>query len=113
MTSNRATVTLPTDEQILVQREFDAPRELVYKAYTSPELVSRWWHAKRGEVTLVEIDLPPRLLRPAGCPAQKYGETSTGPARWGWRGHQRGCPRLLSTSAMAHRRRTRFQRSVP
>ena len=58
MTSNtRATVTLPTDEQILVQREFDAPRELVYEAYTTPELVGRWWHAKRGEVTLVEIDL--------------------------------------------------------
>jgi len=55
--SNRATVTLPTDEQILIAREFDAPRELVFKAYTTPELVSRWWHAKRGEVTLVEIDL--------------------------------------------------------
>ena len=58
MTGNtRATVTLPADEQILVQREFDAPRELVYKAYTTPELVRRWWHANRGEVTLVEIDL--------------------------------------------------------
>jgi uncharacterized protein YndB with AHSA1/START domain len=56
-TSRRAKVTLPTDEQILVEREFDAPRELVYKAYTTPELVSRWWHANRGEVTSVEIDL--------------------------------------------------------
>jgi uncharacterized protein YndB with AHSA1/START domain len=55
--NNRATVTLPTDQQILIEREFDAPRELVYKAYTTPELVKRWWHAKRGEVTLVEIDL--------------------------------------------------------
>lgn len=57
VTSNRATVTLPTDEQILIEREFDAPRHLVYKAYTTPELVKRWWHANRGEVTLVEIDL--------------------------------------------------------
>jgi uncharacterized protein YndB with AHSA1/START domain len=55
--SKRATVTLPTDEQILIEREFDAPRHLVYKAYTTPELVERWWHANRGEVTLVEIDL--------------------------------------------------------
>jgi uncharacterized protein YndB with AHSA1/START domain len=55
--SKRATVTLPTDEQILIEREFDAPRHLVYKAYTTPELVQRWWHANRGEVTLVEIDL--------------------------------------------------------
>jgi uncharacterized protein YndB with AHSA1/START domain len=50
-------VTLPTDEQILITREFDAPRELVYKAYTTPELVRRWWHAKRGEMTVCEIDL--------------------------------------------------------
>src|SRR5947209_9066391 len=55
--SSRAKVSLPTDEQILIEREFDAPRDLVFKAYTTPELVKRWWHAKRGEVTLVEIDL--------------------------------------------------------
>jgi uncharacterized protein YndB with AHSA1/START domain len=52
-----ATVTLPSDEQILITREFDAPRHLVYKAYTTPELVRRWWHANRGEMTLCEIDL--------------------------------------------------------
>src|SRR5438128_11710062 len=58
VTSNgTATLTLPTDEQILISREFDAPKHLVYKAWTTPELVEQWWHAKRGEVTLVEIDL--------------------------------------------------------
>ena len=55
--SGTATVTLPTDRQILITREFDAPRHLVYKAWTTPELVKRWWHANRGEVTVVEIDL--------------------------------------------------------
>ena len=55
--SRRATVTLPTDEQILITREFDAPRHLVYQVWTTPELVRRWWHANRGEVTLAEIDL--------------------------------------------------------
>jgi uncharacterized protein YndB with AHSA1/START domain len=55
--SGTATVTLPTDEQILITREFDAPKHLVYKAWTTPELVRRWWHANRGEVTVVEIDL--------------------------------------------------------
>jgi len=55
--SRRATVTLPTDEQILITREFDAPKHLVYKAWTTPELVKRWWSAKRGEVTIAEIDL--------------------------------------------------------
>jgi uncharacterized protein YndB with AHSA1/START domain len=55
--SGTATVTLPTDEQILITREFDAPKHLVYKAWTTPELVKRWWNAKRGEVTVAEIEL--------------------------------------------------------
>ena len=55
--SRRATVTLPADEQILITRAFDAPRELVWKAWTTPELVRRWWHANRGEMTVCEIDL--------------------------------------------------------
>ena len=55
--SGTATVTLPTDEQILITREFDAPKHLVYRAWTTPELVKRWWSAKRGEVTIAEIDL--------------------------------------------------------
>jgi len=50
-------VTLPTDRQILITREFDAPKHLVYKAWTTPELVKRWWHANRGEATVAEIDL--------------------------------------------------------
>jgi uncharacterized protein YndB with AHSA1/START domain len=55
--SGTATVTLPTDTQILITREFEAPKHLVYRAWTTPELVKRWWHANRGEVTLAEIDL--------------------------------------------------------
>ena len=55
--SGTATVTLPADEQILITREFDAPKELVFKAWTTPELVKRWWSGRRGEVTLAEIDL--------------------------------------------------------
>jgi uncharacterized protein YndB with AHSA1/START domain len=58
VTSSRsAKVTLPTDTQILITREFDAPRELVYRAYTTPELVKRWWSADRGEMTVAEVDL--------------------------------------------------------
>ena len=55
--SGTAAVTLPTDEQILITREFDAPKHLVYQAWTTPELVKRWWSANRGEVTVAEIDL--------------------------------------------------------
>ncbi|MBA2793494.1 MAG: SRPBCC family protein [Thermoleophilaceae bacterium] len=55
--SGTATVTLPTDEQILITRDFDAPRHMVYKAWTTPELVKRWWSGKRGAMTTAEIDL--------------------------------------------------------
>lgn len=55
--SRKATVTLPSDTQILITREFGAPRELVWRAWTTPELVRRWWHANRGEMTVCEIDL--------------------------------------------------------
>jgi uncharacterized protein YndB with AHSA1/START domain len=57
VTSGTATVTLPSDTQILITREFDAPRHLVWRAWTTPELVRRWWHAGRGEMTVCEIDL--------------------------------------------------------
>ena len=55
--SGKATVTLPTDDQILIRREFDAPKHLVYQAFTTPERIKRWWNAKRGEVTIAEVDL--------------------------------------------------------
>jgi uncharacterized protein YndB with AHSA1/START domain len=57
VSSGTAVVTLPSDTQILITREFDAPRHLVYRAYTTPELIRRWWAGKRGEVTHVEVDL--------------------------------------------------------
>jgi uncharacterized protein YndB with AHSA1/START domain len=55
--SGTAAVTLPADDQILITREFDAPKHLVYRAWTEPELVRCWWTANRGEITVAEIDL--------------------------------------------------------
>src|ERR1700680_2083287 len=52
-----AKVTLPTDTQILITREFDAPKHLVYKAWTTPELIKRWWSGEHGIVTSAEVDL--------------------------------------------------------
>jgi uncharacterized protein YndB with AHSA1/START domain len=55
--SGTAVVTLPTDTQILITREFAAPKHLVYRAWTTPELIKRWWAGKRGEVTVADVDL--------------------------------------------------------
>ncbi|MBC8077045.1 MAG: SRPBCC family protein [Chloroflexales bacterium] len=52
-----AVVTLPTPTQILITRDFNAPAHLVYQAWTTPELIKRWWSAKRGAVTLADVDL--------------------------------------------------------
>lgn len=57
VTSGTAKVTLPADDQILIEREFAAPAHLVWRAVTEPDLVRRWWHAGRGEMTQCEIDL--------------------------------------------------------
>src|ERR1700722_17500676 len=52
-----AVVTLPSDEEILIARVFDAPAAIVFDAWTTPEIVRRWWAGGRGEVTEARIDL--------------------------------------------------------
>jgi uncharacterized protein YndB with AHSA1/START domain len=56
-TSGTAVVTLPTDTQILITRTFNAPRHLVFRASTEPDLIKRWWHGGHGEMTVAEVDL--------------------------------------------------------
>ncbi|HET9170174.1 MAG TPA: SRPBCC family protein [Actinospica sp.] len=55
--STQMQVSTPTDTQILITREFAAPRHLVYRAFTEPELLRRWWHANRAKVTSIEMDV--------------------------------------------------------
>jgi uncharacterized protein YndB with AHSA1/START domain len=50
-------VALPKDTAILVTRDFAAPRHLVYRAWTEPDLIRQWWHANRGEVVSIDVDL--------------------------------------------------------
>lgn len=57
VTGRRAVVTLPSDTQILITREFDARPHLVWRAWTEPDLIRRWWSGDKGEVTSVSGDL--------------------------------------------------------
>jgi uncharacterized protein YndB with AHSA1/START domain len=51
-------ITTPSDREIAMTRVFDAPRRLVYDAYTKPELLKRWLGVHNGWVLAVcEIDL--------------------------------------------------------
>jgi uncharacterized protein YndB with AHSA1/START domain len=52
-----ADVSLPSDREILITRRFDAPAALVFKAWTTPELVKRWWGFDTSEWLVCEIDL--------------------------------------------------------
>ena len=55
--SGTAVVTLPGDTEIHVTRQFDAPKDLVFRCLTEPELIRRWWSARRGGVTICDVDL--------------------------------------------------------
>jgi uncharacterized protein YndB with AHSA1/START domain len=74
MTVDKAQVTLPSDREVKVARSFRAPRALVYKAYTDPELVRRW------------------LLGPPGwsMPVCEMDVRVGGRYRWRWRNDQDG-----------------------
>jgi uncharacterized protein YndB with AHSA1/START domain len=74
MTVEKAQVTLPSDREVKVIRSFKAPRAVVYKAYTEPELVKRWLLGPPGwSMPLCEMD-----VRVGG----KY--------RWRWRNDEDG-----------------------
>lgn len=52
------TVTAPTDREIVMTRVFDAPRALVFDAFTNPELVKRWCYGPDGwSLVVCELDL--------------------------------------------------------
>ena len=51
-------VTTPTDREVLIERDFNAPRDLVFDAFTKPELVRRWLLGPEGwTMPVCEIDL--------------------------------------------------------
>ena len=58
MTAEKAQVTLPSDREVKVTRSFKAPRALVYKAYTEPQLVRRWLGGyPGGSMPVCEMDV--------------------------------------------------------
>jgi uncharacterized protein YndB with AHSA1/START domain len=68
----KAQVTLPSDREVKVTRSFKAPRALVWRAYTEPELVRRW------------------LLGPPGwsMPVCEMDVRVGGKYRWRWRSNE-------------------------
>jgi uncharacterized protein YndB with AHSA1/START domain len=60
MDNNRgATVTTPSDREIVITRDFEAPRALVFEAWTKAEHVAQWWDPNGAPLAICEIDLRP------------------------------------------------------
>jgi uncharacterized protein YndB with AHSA1/START domain len=50
-------VTMPTEREVVMTRDFDAPRRLVFDALTKPELFKRWFGPRGWSLAVCEIDL--------------------------------------------------------
>jgi uncharacterized protein YndB with AHSA1/START domain len=50
-------VTMPTDREIVMTRVFDAPRHLVFDAFSKPELLKRWFGPRGWSLSVCEVDL--------------------------------------------------------
>lgn len=52
-------VTTPSDREVVFTRAFDAPRELVFEAWTNPDHVRHWWGLRESTMLLCEADVRP------------------------------------------------------
>ena len=80
--STALTLTLPSDRKIEVTRVFDAPRDLVWKAYTDPEAIPQWWGPRRHTTTVDKMD-----VRPGG--AWRYVSRDADGNEYGFHGEYR------------------------
>lgn len=57
---NAARLTMPSDREIVITRDFAAPRALVFEAWSTPEHVRRWYGLRRLTLPVCEMDFRPR-----------------------------------------------------
>ena len=81
MTKNNMPYTLPSEREFVVERVFDAPRELVWQAWTEPEHLAHWWGPQGWTLPVCTVD-----FRPGGiwhyCMRGPEGEESWGKATY-------------------------------
>jgi len=56
---HKTSITTPSDTEIRIERTFDAPRQLVWEAYTDPELLPEWLGPRELTMTVDEFELRP------------------------------------------------------
>jgi len=78
----KLTLTTPSEREIVMTREFDAPRELVFEAHTKCEHLNKWWGPRKYSFELCEMD-----FRPGGT--WRFVERDKEGNEWGFRGEVR------------------------
>jgi uncharacterized protein YndB with AHSA1/START domain len=58
--TDRTTIDRTSDRELVVSRTFDAPRHLVFKAWSEAELFQRWWVPKSVPITLLSCEMDVR-----------------------------------------------------
>ena len=53
------TLTTPSDREIVLTRVFDAPRELVFEAFTNPEMIAQWWGLRETTTVVDKMEVRP------------------------------------------------------
>jgi uncharacterized protein YndB with AHSA1/START domain len=57
---NRTTVERKSERELVVTRTFNAPARIVFAAWTTPELLKRWWAPKSFGISLVSCEVDAR-----------------------------------------------------
>jgi len=50
---------MPDNKELILTRVFDAPREMVFKAWTDPDMVKQWWGPRGVTNPICEVDATP------------------------------------------------------
>jgi uncharacterized protein YndB with AHSA1/START domain len=58
-TQTKLTVSLPSDTEIFMERTFNAPRELVWRAYTDASHIANWWGQRANTTIIDKMDVKP------------------------------------------------------
>jgi uncharacterized protein YndB with AHSA1/START domain len=77
---NRTSVERKSERELVVTRLFDAPPQVVFKAWSRPELFQRWWVPASAPVSLVSCDMD---VRTGGKYRLEFGDGSNSMAFFG------------------------------
>ncbi len=77
MSASTGAVTKPVEPELVITRLFDAPRKLVFEAWTDPKHLAQWWGPRDYPAALVKLD-----VRPGGAWRHCLRSTETGNDLW-------------------------------